>query len=799
MNYLPAFIAPELVQALGWTILHSLWQGALVAITLSLLMILLHRHSAKVRYGVATAALAAVLIMAGVTFVRTYRQAQQPILVTSPPATLVATAATKNNLPTTVAAPETTVRRGIILVNFKSYFSKHLPLVVLVWLLGTLMMLLKFLGGLAYIQRLKHYKIYPLGPQWAAQLQAMAQRLEVSKPVRLAESALVKTPLVIGYLKPLILLPLGTIAALSPEQVEAILAHELAHIYRKDYLFNILHALVEILFFFNPAVWWISDYVRIERENCCDDQAIAWCGNPLTYARALTSLENIPLPTPRLALAFAGKDGSLLGRIKRLVQQPNLTPTFSEGFLAACVMMVGLTVISASASADFRLPEKMPVAQNKYTPSAGVKSQITPSPETDLELKAGSYTVIDSTGKTSDLIIIKNKKGAITELYVDGRKIPRPDIPQFQSLIDQSLANIAQAPLLKPAEKTAALAEIKQSLKELEKNQLFNFPYDSNSAKLTEAHQQLLKKFGDQQEIQRQLLKQFADKPEVRQQELLKKFGDQHEVQQLLKKLGNQQFNFTLDSSLFHPSLLPAPPTFPALPALPARPPLPPLPPNVKTPLDYLRSAEVTEKTMLVIDGKKTRKVQGQNALAGLTNNNIRGIIILKGKNATQKYGNEGKDGVVEIITGPGESYFFDFDTDEQEALRKHEEALRRFGEEARKHHEKDRENELNLRTQELKTRLKELEKQTKTNLQAQLKEHEVRVKEQAIRLKEELIKDKLIQANSKISITINQDGFILNGVKQPTAVFDKYKKLFFPERKDWSGSFNQTITITED
>lgn len=344
MNYLPAFLSPKLVEALGWTILHSLWQSALVAITLSVLLILLQRHSARIRYTVATAALFSSLLIAGVTFVRTYQQTQPTISMATPASQLqtpqVAKPTSNTNTTLTTANSAKPMLRGATLVNFKYYFSKHLPAVVLVWLLGMLTMLLKFLGGLAYVQRLKFQKIYSLGTAWNTRLTTMAQSLRVTQPVRLFESALVKTPLVIGYFKPVILLPFGTIAGLSPDQVEAILAHELAHIYRKDYLLNMLQSLVEILFFFNPAIWWISDYVRVERENCCDDQAIALCGNPLTYARALANLQTISVNAPQLALAFAGKDGSLLGRIKRLVQQPTLRPTFSEGFMAACVLII---------------------------------------------------------------------------------------------------------------------------------------------------------------------------------------------------------------------------------------------------------------------------------------------------------------------------------------------------------------------------------------------------------------------------------------------------------------------------
>ncbi|PSR55429.1 hypothetical protein AHMF7605_18920 [Adhaeribacter arboris] len=781
MNYLPAFITPRLVEALGWTILHSLWQGALVAITLSVLMILLHRHSARIRYAVATMALFSTLVIAGITFIRTYQQVPQPVPVSNSIAReiqpSVTNSASKPMPALTPSGSTKSVLRGAILINFKYYFSKHLPVVVLVWLLGMLTMLLKFLGGLAYVQRLKHYKTYALGTAWNTRLANMAHSLRVKQSVRLFESALVKTPLVIGYLKPIILLPFGTIASLSPEQVEAILAHELAHIYRKDYLFNMLQAFVEILFFFNPAIWWMSDYVRVERENCCDDQAIAVCGNPLIYARALASLETIAVKSPRLTLAFAGKDGSLLGRIKRLVQQPNRRPTFSEGFLAACVLIVGLTLLSVSAVAGFKVAVK--TVKKTSLPTVAKISQpkkvlVSPAEEVN-NLEATILSFADSvSGKKSDLIIIKNKKGAITELYVDGQKIPKANIADFRKEIDAAMAVTQQAARLQPAAVPEQLAKTKKALKKLESNNnQYSFSYRGD--------------FDD-----------FSDVP-----------------------------------------VPPVPPVepVPAVPSFEAFPPFPPFPSfpaKMKSPLEYLRSDEVTEKTLLVIDGKKTHKAKGQNPLAGLSDDNIRGINVLEGEKAAQKYGKEGKDGVVEVYTGPGKGHFFYYGSDEDdETLRQHAAHVSRAEDERLRYQDRMRENlrfqndrniarlkEQEIRMKAEEARMKEHEVRMKADEKRRMKEHEIRMqehearmKEHAIRAKEhearaaqfeeikkELVKDKLIDANSKnLSININQDGFTLNGVKQPAAIFEKYKKLFFPDRKDWSGSFNQSININED
>src|SRR5213075_1678041 len=140
-----------------------------------------------------------------------------------------------------------------------------------------------------------------------------AHAMRLRRAVKLVESAAVEVPAVISWLRPVVLLPASTLTGLAPKQIEMVLAHELAHIRRHDFLVNILQAVVETLMFYHPAVWWMSRRLRIERENCCDDLAVAVCGDALQYARALTRLEELR-GGPRIALAANG--GSLLTRVR---------------------------------------------------------------------------------------------------------------------------------------------------------------------------------------------------------------------------------------------------------------------------------------------------------------------------------------------------------------------------------------------------------------------------------------------------------------------------------------------------
>src|SRR5438552_442132 len=188
-----------------------------------------------------------------------------------------------------------------------------LPGLVGLWGAGVLLLSLRALGGWALVQRLRRSGLAGVPAAIESTLARLVGALRVSAPVRLYESALVQVPTVIGWLRPVILLPASALTGLSAGQLELILAHELAHIRRGDYLLNLLQTAVETLLFYHPAVWWVGKTMRLERENCCDDVAVSACGNALTYARALTELEQLRCSEPQLALAANG--GSLIDRI----------------------------------------------------------------------------------------------------------------------------------------------------------------------------------------------------------------------------------------------------------------------------------------------------------------------------------------------------------------------------------------------------------------------------------------------------------------------------------------------------
>jgi beta-lactamase regulating signal transducer with metallopeptidase domain len=351
MNFLNSIISENLISAIGWTIIHSLWQGAAAALGCALLMVFLRRSAARTRYLAGVMTLILVIVMSMVTFVSIYQPGVPGIPVTAENGTqLLLTGSATNQGNVTLAA------------FFKNYFNRHLPLVVTIWLLGVLVLVLRLSGGYLYNQRLKLHRNQPLSNHWQNRLETFCRLTGIQKPVNLVESALVKIPMTIGHFKPVILFPLGLVTGLPRDQVEALLAHELAHILRKDYLVNILQSFVDILFFYHPGVRWISSHVRSERENCCDDIAVSLSGNSLNVAKALTNIQGYNMRTPYPAMAVAGKRFSsrgLLARIKRLVSPPAQGSSFAAGTIGAVVPVVVLLTLMISTNAAAALSRDM--------------------------------------------------------------------------------------------------------------------------------------------------------------------------------------------------------------------------------------------------------------------------------------------------------------------------------------------------------------------------------------------------------------------------------------------------------
>jgi len=205
--------------------------------------------------------------------------------------------------------------------------------------MGICLFSLKLTGSFLYIKYLKEGHSLDLPDYVNHSVLKITKRLNLTSNIIVAESAKVVTPMLIGYVKPIILFPLGMINQLTMAETEAVLAHELAHVFRNDFLHNLILSVIEMIFYYHPAAWWISANVRSERENCCDDLAVKLTGNKVIYANTLVKLEEIKLNhIPSLAIPMARNKNMLLNRISRIINQPQNKSQIRERLIATVLL-----------------------------------------------------------------------------------------------------------------------------------------------------------------------------------------------------------------------------------------------------------------------------------------------------------------------------------------------------------------------------------------------------------------------------------------------------------------------------
>jgi beta-lactamase regulating signal transducer with metallopeptidase domain len=337
MNAMEMLTGP-FAQAIGWALLHLVWQATIVAGILAAVLALLPRESANARYTAACSALAFVFAMFVTTAIRAYDPAVAPVQTSAFDGSTVNIPLTK--VPAVIVATAAASWRDRA-IDAVSSARQSLPIVVALWFAGVFFLSARLLVSWFRVRALTHGAT-EAGREWQRVAARLSDALGLRRAVRLLESAAVEVPSVLGTLRPVILLPASTLVGLTPAQLEMVLAHELAHIRRHDFLINLLQAFVETLMFYHPAVWWMSHRVRIERENCCDDLAVAVCGNPLQYAKALTRLEE--LRASALPVVVAANGGSLLERIRRIAANRAESTGTSSRWAAAVAMLAILAI-----------------------------------------------------------------------------------------------------------------------------------------------------------------------------------------------------------------------------------------------------------------------------------------------------------------------------------------------------------------------------------------------------------------------------------------------------------------------
>ena len=398
-------ITGDIIRALGWALLHSVWQALIIFTCLQVVLKIWPMASAKIKHNLAYTSLLGIFAWFVYTLVQQIQSIQkityQNIVIAILPDQLPANGQ--------VGPVELTATQQIQtwIPGIEAYF----PFLVGFYLLGMLVMFVKMSVDLLQIKQLKNNYILHLEPALAEQLAAVISKVSLPKKVKVRISEKIQVPMMVGCLKPIILLPLAMLTKLQSSQLEALILHELAHIKRNDYILNIFQSIIETILFFNPFVRWISNYIRTEREHCCDDIVVNSNVKPLHYAKALVVLEENRLPGNLLAMAAAGNQQHLFHRIKRIMEMKTKQLNYTQRLLALTIVATGLVSIAwLTPTIKAKAGGMKHDSQNKTTAIA-----------------EESPTVTDTTGKDQD---------DLEEIVVVGRPMNGDTVPGNRKRVD---------------------------------------------------------------------------------------------------------------------------------------------------------------------------------------------------------------------------------------------------------------------------------------------------------------------------------------------------------------------------
>ncbi len=311
----------QFIKAFGWSILNSLWQSALIYGVLFIIMLSIPKLPAKHKHNLAFGAITLMFAGFAYNFINQLVQSMRSQVAPINPQN-IQVYQYFNNLPQ----------------SFSSKAEQYFPIVILFYIIGILLQLFVIVKGYGQLSKLKKESLSAIPDSWKAIFEQVTAQLKIKKAIKFHLSSIVNVPLVIGYLKPVVLFPLALVNQLDNDQVEAILIHELSHIRRNDFLLNLIKTAIETLLFYNPFVWMAGRFIHIEREHACDDLVLKITGKPLNYAHALLKLELLKDKTsPAYALAATGKTQNLYQRIKRITNM-------KTNYLNAKQQMAALTL-----------------------------------------------------------------------------------------------------------------------------------------------------------------------------------------------------------------------------------------------------------------------------------------------------------------------------------------------------------------------------------------------------------------------------------------------------------------------
>jgi len=426
------------------TLAHSLWLGAIMAMLAGVIIILTKRSGSLLRYKLLTG----LLMLFAVSIVYIFFNALTSIMDTLTAGNVIAVPGQPE-----IQQTENMQQQKAVFSTLLSFIEKYSDAIVSIWFIVICFKCIRLISGLRALHRLKKTNILEADACWIERMNKLAVQIGIVKQVALLQSSLAKIPMVIGHLKPIILFPVGILNGLPANEVEAILLHELAHIRRNDFLINFLQQFAEIIFFFNPGVLWVSALIKNERENCCDDIAIAVTRDKKIFIHALVAFQEYNAGLT-YATTFPGSKNHLLNRVKRIITNNNKTLNNMEKLiLASGIIITSLAALSFSPGGNKVQREAVKPGRTIVTATNADNVTIKETNAGDTHA-ASKYNygkkalpqkeITDDTSKIHYSGVIDGKKvelteenGQVKELYVDGKKIPEDQYDKYTAIIEK--------------------------------------------------------------------------------------------------------------------------------------------------------------------------------------------------------------------------------------------------------------------------------------------------------------------------------------------------------------------------
>lgn len=458
MEMISNLLPGSLADALGYAFMASLWQCTAIFVILWIILLFTDRNAAKSRYLIASLAMLTMLLVTTGTFLSTLGDNYQV-------KSFLPAAGYNQGIDLEAGAGNSGyINSGLQYFNgsLVALITGNYSLIALAWLTGILILSARFAGGLVYMRRIRNRSTKLLSPAWQKRVDLLKSRTGIKRAVSIFESSATTVPVVLGAFKPVILVPVGILAGIPYNQVEAIIAHELAHIKRNDFLVNLLQSVVEIILFYHPATWLISTIIRDERENCCDDIALQVCEDPMVYSRALISIQELALTAKAHSIAITGQKNKLLNRIKRVTKMEKRNSNITERLIAMAILAM---IIMTSALVTGFTRAATEDKEVTTTPSLSINTPAyeQPAPEIYLQdtarIKTSTITThfTDPSDKIQKRVRMEIKDGVVYEMYIDGVKVPENEIGNYQELIDKTIDDLVDAE-----------ADIQKAMKEVE-------------------------------------------------------------------------------------------------------------------------------------------------------------------------------------------------------------------------------------------------------------------------------------------------------------------------------------------